>query len=192
MKMIFPSTIPTPRVVLGLVFAQLIALVPMSDGLAADTAAQLKRQADDFASNCINFTLKECNLPNVCGGKSFRSHQKAKRETGNDAVVEERKLKFDGLYIEVLYELEYPAGTRIKNPYKHPFIEGVTITKPNWPVAHGLRVGVTRETVTQVLGKGSGVENSIEYVNDTKQDSVIFFFKNNHVEKIQWTPWNDG
>jgi len=170
----------------------IIAICGLSNAFAVDNSAQVRNRADEFASKGMEFTLKECSIPTTCGGMPFIKQRKEKRETGNDLVVEERTLEFEGLIVELGFALEYPPGKAIKDPYKHPSILGLTITQPRWPVVHGLRVGVDRALVIQTLGEGTIQGECIEYVSVKKQDSVLICLKNNRVNSIKWVPWSDA
>ncbi|MCE5182045.1 MAG: hypothetical protein LLG15_09625 [Betaproteobacteria bacterium] len=55
-----------------------------------------------------------------------------------------RILQFDGLAIKAYF----PARN-----YGHGIIAGVTVTKPQWKLRHGLNVGVMAKAVESVLGK---------------------------------------
>ncbi|SRR5581483_9941134 len=170
-----------------------VAVLSASSAYPQSAANLTKQRADEFASHGAEATLKECNLPISCGGKPFVKEERERRETSNDVVVDQRTLHFDGLDIELWYTLEYPPGKPIQNPYQQPpAILSVSITGPMWTVANGLRIGVTTDKVAEVLG-GSGIarDGCVEYVNDSKQDSVTLCFKANRLSSIHWQPWND-
>jgi hypothetical protein len=170
--------------------ATLFLVSPLA--LAAGDIDRSKKSADEFVSKGYNFTLKQCNLPETCGGKRAQQKQRKVRITSNDLRVDQRTLSFAGLTVELWYVLEYSPGKRSLEPYKKPEILALTVTGSDWPVMYGLRVGMPRSAVVKKLGDGGGKNECHEYVNEEKQDGVTICYKNDRIKSIQWTPWNDA
>src|SRR5579859_3734080 len=63
-------------------------------------------RAANFASKGFSEALRGCRLPETCGGRRPRSSQhEPVRETGNDNIVEEHDVRFEGLEVWFLFVL---------------------------------------------------------------------------------------
>jgi hypothetical protein len=166
----------------------------MPEARAAEEISKYKTKVDAFVSKGMFTPLKDCDLPVTCQGKRYLKQQRRKFQTSNDSDVDQRELSFDGMKVILRYVLaaSYPVG-KVTKPYsKPPEILQVRITKSHWSIDHGLRVGVSRTTVIQRLGRGQEYGKCLLYINEERQDEVQFCFRAERVESIEWTPWNDA
>jgi hypothetical protein len=69
----------------------------------------------------------------------------------------------------------------------------VTVSAPEWPVKHNLRVGSNRKQVEKALGAGLAVSaDCFSYINEAKQDEATICYREAKVKSIKWVKWWDG
>jgi hypothetical protein len=153
-----------------------------------------------FASKGMAPTLALCHLSRqTCDGlRPLASRRTPTQETGNDNLVYERVLRFDGLEFDLLYGVG-PAGAP---PPAHwieaehePMVLEMTVTSARWPIARGLRVGTSRRVVEKILGSRLGHvlgEDCDTYVDDETQAVATVCYAAGKVRSIKWTAWWDG
>ncbi len=151
-----------------------------------------------FAAKGVAPTLALCHLPLECGGQKPR-HRTAKpiRETGNDSIIDERRLEFDGLRIQLFYaasDMSAPPASWDALARQAPSVLEITITSARWPVMDGLRVGTERSVVERTLGSrlAAGDDACEDFADEATQDTVTFCYAGGKVRSIRWTPWWDG
>lgn len=101
-----------------------------------------------------------------------------------DEIIDEiHKLFYDGLYIEI-----YKATEGNKE-----MLQALSITSEKFKVKWGLNVGISKDEIKKVLGNPSkDVDNVWSYVDsDGYENGVRFFFRNDKVNKIEWSYWID-
>jgi hypothetical protein len=152
-----------------------------------------------FASAGFADTIAVCKLPTACAGKSPHSSRSAPvRETGNDNIVEEHVVSFDGLDISFIYVLGNASASSVANwkkgdPYPPPHITHLKITSAIWPIRHGLRIGTSRVVVERALGRFVLDDDGCSRVVDEKTEGqVVLCFVKNRLSVVEWTPWWDG
>ena len=167
-------------------------------GLLAPTFAEPSNEGARFAAKGVAPTLALCHLPLECGGqKSLHRTAKPIRETGNDSIIDERWVEFDGLLIQLFYaasDKSAPPASWEALARQAPAVAELTITSARWPVMDGLRVGTDRSVVERTLGSrvAAGDGACEDFADEATQDSVTFCYADGKVRSIRWTPWWDG
>lgn len=156
-------------------------------------------RAADFASRGFAETLATCRLPRTCANKPPRSSRSEPvSETGNDNIVEEHFVSFDGLEISFLFvfgNAAEPSATDWKKgqPYPPPYVTNLKITSGAWPVRHGLRIGTSRAVVERALGRLVLDDGGCTRILDEKtMGDVVLCFAKDRLRLLEWTPWWDG
>jgi len=177
----------------GAILASLLAAAATA---LADTPAQEAR-AKRFVDDGMRTTLAACDLPRSCLHRAPLKATTMKRQTGNDLDVDQRELAFAGLDIELLYVLGSVELPKIRpaQAYRHPVILELTVTAPEWPIDHGLRIGTLRAVVERVLGDGGaarGESACVSYVDRDTQNEARLCYVDDRLASIKWVPWWDG
>jgi hypothetical protein len=167
--------------------------------LASRATEPVDPRAADFASRGFAETLATCRLPKTCADKPPRSaRSEPAGETGNDNIVEEHFVGFDGLEISFLFVLGHagdPSATDWKKhrPSPPPCVTHLKITSGHWPVRHGLRIGTSRAVVERALGRLVLDDLGCTRLTDEKTMSeVVLCFARDRLRLLEWTPWWDG
>jgi len=162
-------------------------------------ARAIDPRAAGFASRGFAETIAVCRLPKTCANKPPRSARSEPiRETGNDNIVEEHFVRFDGLEISFLFVLgnaAEPSATDWKKgkPYPPPYVTNLKITSGEWPVQRNLRIGTSRVVVERVLGPLVLDDGGCARLLDEKTMSdVVLCFAKDRLRTLEWTPWWDG
>lgn len=181
-------------------FALVLALVAAAPAFA-DTPAQQAR-AKQFADAGMRTTLAACDLPRTCLHRSPLTATAEKRQTGNDLDVDQRHVTFPGLDVEFLYVLGSWDLPKISpaQAYRHPVILELTVTTPDWPVDHGLRIGTRRADVEKALGDrgwqpphvATSEPDCVSYANQETQNEAILCYVRDRLASIKWVQWWDG
>ena len=162
----------------------LLVVLTTASGLAqsAEPNIPLTQTAKDFVSKGVLVTLKDCDLPNTCRNAKLLGKKQITGESNDEKRIV-RTLYFDGLVTEVIFPVAHP---------KQVIIAKATVTKPNWPVDLGLKIGASRSAVLKTLGAPTSAHGScIQYFLAEEQSSADFCFENNRVAKVEWERWVD-
>ena len=171
-------------------------LLPTAAAHAADSTDS---RAAAFASKGYAEPIAACHLPRTCAGKRPRESRKDPvTETGNDNIVEEHLVRFDGLEISFLFVFGNAAEPRPTDwkkggRYPPPYVTHLKITSADWPVRQGLRVGTRRAVVEKALGRlAPGDDGCARLVDESAMGEAALCFANERLRSIEWTPWWDG
>ena len=88
---------------------------------------------------------------------------------------------------EAVDELAYP-GVVIGVSRRSAAQRRVVITEASWALPRGLNVGVPRSRVEQLLGEPQAVTDAsaLYLYSDAYPDTVEFYFRGGHVQRIEW------
>lgn len=167
--------------------------------LASRSAEAVDPRAADFASRGFDEIIAACRLPKTCADRPPRSTRtEPVRETGNDNIVEENFIRFDGLEISFLFVFGNAAEPSARDwvkgkPYPPPYVTNLKITSGKWPVRQGLRIGTSRVAVERALGRLVLNEDGCANILDegTMSDVRLCFAKD-RLRMLEWTPGWDG
>lgn len=171
----------------------------LSFPIAGLPAESVDPRAADFASHGFAETIAGCRLPKTCRGRTARTDRKGPiTETGNDNIIEEHVVRFDGLEITFLYVFGNAAEPRPDDwkkgdPYPPPYITNMKITSGDWPVRHGLRVGTPRAVVEKALGALHVLDDGCaRFTDDATMADATLCFDKGRLRSLEWSPWWDG
>jgi hypothetical protein len=160
----------------------------------ADTGGQIAT-ALRFTNTGMKVTLASCELPKTCMRQPPTLATKKTRETGNDSVVDQRHLVFDGLEIEFLYVLSASGSPpqSLAQAYRTPYILELAVTKPQWPIGEGLRIGMSRSEVEKALGQAGPRDLDCATYTDTgTQNEVTLCYAHDRLASVKWVLEWDG
>lgn len=176
-----------------------VLVISLLSPFASHATESVDPRAADFASRGFAETIALCRLPKTCAKKLPRNtRSEPATETGNDNIVEEHFVGFDGLEISFLFvpgNAAEPSPTDWKKgkPYPPPFVTNLKITSGSWPVRRDLRIGTSRAVVERGLGRLVLDDGGCTRITDEKTTSeVVLCFAKDRLRLLEWTPWWDG
>jgi hypothetical protein len=144
-----------------------------------------QERINEFVNDGLDFKLGESIgeiIKNLGNPKNIKV-EKIKNVYYPDVIDEINKLFYNGLYVEI-----YKATEGNKE-----ILTALSVMSYKFKVKWGLNVGASKDEIKKVLGNPSkDVDNVWSYVDsDGYEDEVRFYFKNDKVNKIEWSYYID-